>query len=210
MRSKRRVGSCCTGSVWLRYRAPLLLPPIYGASCVIFCLQGLACELSVAAALGHLPFHLLPPLFRLLDTYNLPTEPPPHLPLAAATAALFKDKKNACASPGGAACVSVVLMSDIGCPVARKSLPVPAWLVSSAMARSISISPPCRPIVAEIRAPGSKSISNRALLLAALCPHPVLLIGMLHCGDTHVMIEGRPLLLPPVAASRCPSPHLND
>lgn len=198
MPSKRRVGSCCTGSVWLRYRAPILLPPIYGASCVISCLQGLACELSVAAALGHLPFHLLPPLFRLLHTYNLPSEPPPHLPLAAATAALFKDKKNASASPDSAACVSVVLMADIGCPVARKSLPVPAWLVSSAMACSISITPPCRPIIAELRAPGSKSISNRALLLAALCPHPVLLRGMLHCDDTHVMIEGRPLLLPPV------------
>ncbi len=164
---------------------------------------GLVCELSVAAALGHLPFHLLPPLLQLLDTYNLPFQPLCPLPLAAAAAALFKDKKNASAVPGSDACVNVVLMSAIGCPVARKSLPVPAWLVTSCMARSISITPPCRPIVAKLQVPGSKSISNRALLLAALCPHPVVLHGMLHCDDTHVMIEAlNTLFSSPAAVTR--------
>ena len=153
-------------------------------------MQGLVCELSVAAALGHLPFHTLPPLLQLLITYQLPTEVPPFLPLPAAAAALSKDKKNSSSSPGSDACVSVVLMSDIGCPVARKALPVPVWLVTCTMARAISVAPPCRPVVAEIKVPGSKSVSNRALLLAALCPHPVTLSGMLHCDDTRVMMQG--------------------
>jgi hypothetical protein len=83
-----------------------------------------------------------------------------------------------------------VLMSDIGCPVARKALPVPVWLVTCTMARAISVTPPFRPIVGEIKVPGSKSVSNRALLLAALCPHPVTLSGMLHCDDTSVMMQG--------------------
>ena len=151
---------------------------------------GLVCEMSVAAALGHLPFHCLPPLFQLLDLYHLPTHPPPSLSLPAAAAALLKDKKNTSSSPGSAAAVSVVLMTDIGCPLARKALPVPAWLVTCTLARSISVTPPCRPIIADIKVPGSKSISNRALLLAALCPHPVVLSGVLHCDDTSVMVEG--------------------
>jgi hypothetical protein len=159
--------------------------------CFISLVQGLVCELSVAAALGHFPFHLLPPLMQLLHTYQLPTHPPLSLPLSPATAALFKDKKNASSSPADGACVSVVLMSHIGRPVARRSLPVPAWLVASTMACSLSVAPPGRPILADIRVPGSKSVSNRALLLAALCPHPVQLSGILHCDDTRVMIQGK-------------------
>ncbi len=154
------------------------------------------CELSVAAALGHLPFHVLPSLFQLLTTYQLPTEVPSSLPLPAAASALSKDKKNYSSTSGSDARVSVVLMSDIGCPVARKSLPVPVWLVTCTMARAISVTPPCRPIVGEIKVPGSKSVSNRALLLAALCPHPVTLSGLLHCDDTRVMIEGELFLSP--------------
>jgi hypothetical protein len=127
---------------------------------------------------------------QLLDTYQLPTRPPLTLPVSAAIAALFKDKKNASSSPADGACVSVVLMSHLGRPVVRRSLPVPAWLVASTMAHSLSVAPPSRPILADIRVPGSKSVSNRALLLAALCPHPVLLSGMLQCDDTRVMVQG--------------------
>jgi pentafunctional AROM polypeptide len=153
---------------------------------------GLICELSVAAALGHFPFHHLPTVIQLLDSYNLPSQPPLTLPLGQVAAALLKDKKNVPLSPGSSSCVSLVIMSDIGRPLARKSLPAPTWLVLSTMARSISVAPPCQPIVGEVRVPGSKSISNRALLLAALCPHPVQLNGILHCDDTRVMIEGAP------------------
>ncbi len=41
----------------------------------------------------------------------------------------------------------------------------------------------------QIRLPGSKSISNRALLLAALCAQPTELTGLLDADDTRVMIE---------------------
>ena len=40
----------------------------------------------------------------------------------------------------------------------------------------------------EVRLPGSKSISNRALLLAALAPQPTALTGLLDADDTRVMI----------------------
>ncbi len=41
----------------------------------------------------------------------------------------------------------------------------------------------------QVRLPGSKSISNRVLLLAALSPQPTELAGLLDADDTRVMIE---------------------
>jgi len=46
------------------------------------------------------------------------------------------------------------------------------------------------PLQANIRPPGSKSITNRALVCAALARGESLLTGALECDDTQVMIEG--------------------
>ena len=53
---------------------------------------------------------------------------------------------------------------------------------------SIEISP-CGPIKGSIRPPGSKSITNRALVCAALANGTSQLTGALDSEDTHVMIE---------------------
>ena len=45
------------------------------------------------------------------------------------------------------------------------------------------------PIEGTVRPPGSKSISNRALMLAALADGESVLTGLLDCEDTQVMIE---------------------
>ena len=57
------------------------------------------------------------------------------------------------------------------------------------MTDSIQIEP-SGPLRAAIRPPGSKSITNRALVCAALAQGRSLLIGALESGDTRVMIEG--------------------
>lgn len=46
-----------------------------------------------------------------------------------------------------------------------------------------------RPIDATVIVPGSKSITNRALILAALSEQPCKLLRPLHSEDTHVMVE---------------------
>lgn len=46
---------------------------------------------------------------------------------------------------------------------------------------------PCGPLHATVRVPGSKSISNRALLVAGLAKGPSILEGVLDCDDTRVM-----------------------
>lgn len=53
----------------------------------------------------------------------------------------------------------------------------------------IEIVPPTSPALARIDVPGSKSITNRALILAALSPEPVTLKAALWSEDTQVMIE---------------------
>lgn len=51
----------------------------------------------------------------------------------------------------------------------------------------LPIPPFTRPARGEVVLPGSKSLTNRALLLAALCEHPVQLTGALSSEDTHLM-----------------------
>jgi 3-phosphoshikimate 1-carboxyvinyltransferase len=51
----------------------------------------------------------------------------------------------------------------------------------------VELFPLSGPVRAEVTIPGSKSITNRALLLAALCSHPVTLQGALWSDDTEVM-----------------------
>jgi 3-phosphoshikimate 1-carboxyvinyltransferase len=53
----------------------------------------------------------------------------------------------------------------------------------------LPIQPFTRPARGAVTLPGSKSLTNRALLLAALCDRPVTLTGALFSEDTHLMAE---------------------
>src|SRR3954464_14802554 len=53
----------------------------------------------------------------------------------------------------------------------------------------LPIQPFTRPARGEVVLPGSKSITNRALMLAALCSEPITLTGALFSEDTHLMAE---------------------
>lgn len=57
------------------------------------------------------------------------------------------------------------------------------------MSDSLEMIPVRRPVVGSIRPPGSKSLTNRALVLAALAQGPTRLSGVLDSVDTQVMIE---------------------
>lgn len=58
----------------------------------------------------------------------------------------------------------------------------------SARAEFLDIGP-YRRATGTVTLPGSKSISNRTLLLAALCPDQTLVKGLLKSDDTEVMIQ---------------------
>ncbi|MFZ5784325.1 MAG: 3-phosphoshikimate 1-carboxyvinyltransferase [Pseudomonadota bacterium] len=53
----------------------------------------------------------------------------------------------------------------------------------------IEIVPPARPVDSTVVLPGSKSLTNRALILAALARHPVTLRGALWSEDTQAMVD---------------------
>lgn len=53
----------------------------------------------------------------------------------------------------------------------------------------LPIQPFTRPARGEVVLPGSKSLTNRALLLAAMCRRPVTLTGALFSEDTHLMAD---------------------
>jgi 3-phosphoshikimate 1-carboxyvinyltransferase len=53
----------------------------------------------------------------------------------------------------------------------------------------LPIKPFTKPVQGGVTLPGSKSITNRALLLAALCDGPVTLTGALFSDDTRIMAE---------------------
>jgi 3-phosphoshikimate 1-carboxyvinyltransferase len=53
----------------------------------------------------------------------------------------------------------------------------------------LPIQPFTRPARGEVVVPGSKSITNRVLLLAALCDNPVVIEGALFSDDTGLMVE---------------------
>jgi len=56
------------------------------------------------------------------------------------------------------------------------------------LADPLPIQPFTRPVQGEVILPGSKSLTNRALVLAALCPRPVTLTGALFSEDTELMV----------------------
>src|ERR1051326_4436456 len=61
--------------------------------------------------------------------------------------------------------------------------------MSSAMAEVLPITPLSRPVDATVAVPGSKSITNRALLAAALAEGHSVLRGALFSDDTRYMAE---------------------
>jgi 3-phosphoshikimate 1-carboxyvinyltransferase len=60
--------------------------------------------------------------------------------------------------------------------------------LASAYPPTLPIEPLSKPASGTVRVPGSKSITNRALVLAALSDRPCRLLGPLHSEDTDVMI----------------------
>ena len=62
-------------------------------------------------------------------------------------------------------------------------------MVSHGYPAQMRLAPPAHPVNASVRLPGSKSITNRALLLAALADGPSTLHDPLHSEDTFYMAE---------------------
>ena len=168
----------------------VLTPHILHGECVAI---GMVLEAEISRALGYLSNAAVARLQRCLSAHGLPTttsdprivRAPGHdeLGVARLLDVMRVDKKNAGNKK------KIVLLSKIGATVEQKATEVDDSIISLVLSPSVRVSAaPAGSPVRTITPPGSKSISNRALVLAALGSGTCRLRGLLHSDDTRYMM----------------------
>lgn len=168
----------------------VLTPTILHGECVSV---GMILEAEIARQMGVLGQVSVGRLARCLKAYNLPVslaDPKiANLPCAKLLSVdrlldIMKiDKKNSGPQK------KIVILSRIGATYEQKATVVPDNVIAKTLAEAAQIIPglPSNNPV-RMTTPGSKSISNRALVLAALGKGTCRLKNLLHSDDTQVMM----------------------
>ena len=196
-------------------------PELLHGECVAI---GMVKEAEAARALGHCDSALVNRVKRVCRALQLPVAVPPRLAggegLRAVLRRMGVDKKNTGGGSSGESpaikCVLLRAIGEVACPPYAHS--VPQRLLARLLGAEVELSPaPAQQLVTpqsgptRVRVPGSKSVSNRALLLAGLSSGTTQISGLLASDDTQVMLaclrdmgaeakhgadgEGRPVLL---------------
>ena len=168
----------------------VLTPSVLHGECISV---GMILEAEVARQLGHLGQVGVGRLTRCLKSYNLPVSlsdpritglPVSRLLTVDRLLDIMRiDKKNSGLEK------KIVLLATIGKTVEQKASVVPDAVIGKTLAEAAKIVPGV-PTKSPVRmaTPGSKSISNRALVLAALGSGTCRLRNLLHSDDTQVMM----------------------
>ncbi|CAI6342423.1 unnamed protein product [Periconia digitata] len=169
----------------------ILTPQILHGECVAI---GMVKEAELARYLGVLDPSAVARLSKCIASYQLPTSladktvrkrsAQKHCPVDELIRIMAVDKKNAGSQK------KVVLLSGIGRTHEKKASSVSDHDIKIALSPSILVNPgipsdlhvTCKP-------PGSKSISNRVLVLAALGSGSCRITNLLHSDDTQVMLD---------------------
>ncbi|RLN59111.1 hypothetical protein BBJ29_003958 [Phytophthora kernoviae] len=158
----------------------LLQPEYLHGECVS---MGCVKEAEIARGMGLCSSATVGRLRRCLSAYGLPVRVPDHVSTRDVLVKMEVDKKN---SQG---VKKIVLLEEIGKvlanPYARAVKDHQIELVLEKQVRMV----PGSKANGTIRVPGSKSISNRVLLMAALGKGPCRISGLLHSDDTQVMMN---------------------
>ncbi|KAF1326634.1 3-phosphoshikimate 1-carboxyvinyltransferase, partial [Globisporangium splendens] len=158
----------------------LLQPEYLHGECVSI---GMIKEAEIARGMGVCTSATVGRLRRCLTAYGLPVRVPENVPTKDVVVKMEVDKKN---SQG---VKKIVLLERIGevlsNPYARAIKDSQIELVLEKQVRMV----PGHAANGKIRVPGSKSISNRALLMAALGKGSCRISGLLHSDDTQVMMN---------------------
>lgn len=143
---------------------------------------GMLLEAKLSYRMGYLesPF-IISRLFRILQSYNLPVQLPKNLSSSSLLQKMNLDKKNANST------IRCIILKSIG-NVIETPIAVEQHLIESVLLPSVQIINNGF-IQGKISIPGSKSISNRALLLAALGKGSCEIYNLLHADDTRVMLD---------------------
>lgn len=158
----------------------LLQPEYLHGECVSI---GMIKEAEIARGMGLCTSATVGRLRRCLTAYGLPVRVPENVATKDVVVKMEVDKKN---SQG---VKKIVLLESIGTvlsnPYARAIKDSQIELVLEKQVQMV----PGKQAHGKIRVPGSKSISNRALLMAALGKGPCRISGLLHSDDTQVMMN---------------------
>jgi pentafunctional AROM polypeptide len=169
----------------------ILTPTILHGECVSI---GMILEAEIARQMGVLGQVAVGRLTRCLKAYNLPVSindprvarvPAAKLITVDRLLDIMKiDKKNS------GPIKKIVILSRIGATYEQKATGVPDSVIAKILSEACKVIPGI-PTHDPIRmaTPGSKSISNRALLLAALGAGTCRLKNLLHSDDTQVMMN---------------------
>ncbi|OAL45465.1 Pentafunctional AroM protein [Pyrenochaeta sp. DS3sAY3a] len=169
----------------------ILTPQILHGECVAI---GMVKEAELARYLGVLDPSAVARLTKCIASYGLPTSladktvrrrsANKHCPVDELIKIMAVDKKNA------GAVKKIVLLSGIGRTYEKKASSVVDRDIKIALSPSISVIPS---VPADLNVtctpPGSKSISNRVLVLAALGTGSCRITNLLHSDDTQVMLD---------------------
>ncbi|KAF7984960.1 hypothetical protein HWV62_9901 [Athelia sp. TMB] len=169
----------------------VLTPAILHGECVGV---GMVLEAEVARARGVLGQVAVGRLTRCLNAYDLPVSmddprikavpAAKNLSVARLLDIMALDKKNS----GPAK--KIVLLSRIGATHEPKATTVADSVIATVLSAAVRVIPGApRHDPVRMRTPGSKSVSNRALVLAALGGGTCRLRGLLHSDDTQVMMN---------------------
>ncbi|KAJ3396460.1 3-dehydroquinate dehydratase (3-dehydroquinase) [Lobulomyces angularis] len=172
----------------------ILTPQVLHGECVSI---GMVKEAEIACHLGHLKEVNVGRLSRCLKSYDLPISiedkmiknvaPHKSCPVEKVLDIMRIDKKN----QGNEK--RIVLLSGIGKTFEQKASFVSDEVIRKILSPAVIVVPPEFPHrvnqLISLNVPGSKSISNRALLLAALGDGPCRLSGLLHSDDVQVMLS---------------------
>eukprot|EP00123_Amoebidium_parasiticum_P017496 comp23872_c0_seq2/m.41864 comp23872_c0_seq2/g.41864 ORF comp23872_c0_seq2/g.41864 comp23872_c0_seq2/m.41864 type:complete len:823 (-) comp23872_c0_seq2:45-2513(-) len=144
---------------------------------------GMAREAELARAMGVLTQANVGRLVRCLQLYGLDPTLPRHLSVPDMMEKMAVDKKN----KGGKK--AVVILKEVGAVLEKKAVGVEDGLIERVLCEHVVVVSTEKGVEGTVRVPGSKSISNRALLLAGLASGTCKISGLLHSDDTKVMLD---------------------
>jgi pentafunctional AROM polypeptide len=168
----------------------ILTPQMLHGECVAI---GMVLEAELSRYLGHLKPEALARLSKCIASYGLPTSLSDknvrkltrnkHCPVDELIDIMAVDKKNAGKQK------KIVLLSAIGKTYEEKASSVDDDEIRVILSPSVLVTPGITADNVICTPPGSKSISNRVLVLAALGKGTIRIRNLLHSDDTQVMLN---------------------
>eukprot|EP00929_Paragymnodinium_shiwhaense_P042531 TRINITY_DN21998_c0_g2_i1.p1 TRINITY_DN21998_c0_g2~~TRINITY_DN21998_c0_g2_i1.p1 ORF type:complete len:1551 (+),score=381.55 TRINITY_DN21998_c0_g2_i1:60-4655(+) len=158
----------------------LASPALLHGECVSI---GMVYEAILARDLGYLPSAAVGRITRVLKSYSLPVEiPQAYHRVPEMMNKMAVDKKNLAGN------IRCTILTGVGTSFDEPK-PVGKAIFEQLLSPRLTVLPQPKGVAGTVHVPGSKSISNRVLLMAAMGTGKCRISGLLHSDDSQVMIN---------------------